>query len=351
MLYFSNIKVLLLKKSMRTLRVILLIFLIIIALAFAIGFLLPETAYVSRSMLIHARNDLIFDQINTIQNWEKWSPWSSLSNSVKIEYSGPEQGANAAFSWTSLSNKTGNGKIAIIGSYPYDSVIFSMDFSDRGNALGKFTFSNRDSATLVTMSMTSELGSNPINRYFGLFMNRLVGKDFNKSLMTLQQYVCSLPEPLERFKIIETDIPPCITLTIRDTCNNQSVNSKLSSIYQKIFNIIKLEKLRVSGSPFTVYHSVTPGMMDIEAGISVDRILYLQDDTTLIFNEYPQRHALVVNYFGSRKGISQVYKDLRKFAIANKIKSEGTILEEYVTDTSIEKDTAKWQTNVYLILK
>ena len=40
-----------------------------------ISFLFPTTMKVSRSIEVNAPVDRVFDQVNDLRNWEKWSPW------------------------------------------------------------------------------------------------------------------------------------------------------------------------------------------------------------------------------------------------------------------------------------
>ena len=42
-------------------------------------------------------------------------------------------------------------------------------------------------ATRVTMSMEGDLGHSPVNRWFGLFMDRLMGPDFEAGLARLDR--------------------------------------------------------------------------------------------------------------------------------------------------------------------
>jgi hypothetical protein len=47
-------------------------------------------------------------------------------------------------------------------------------------------------ATRVTMSMEGDLGRSPVNRWFGLFMDRLAGPDFEQGLANLRK-LCEAP--------------------------------------------------------------------------------------------------------------------------------------------------------------
>ena len=44
-----------------------------------------------------------------------------------------------------------------------------------------------DGTTRVTMAMEGDLGHSPVNRWFGLFMGRLVAPDFEAGLANLKR--------------------------------------------------------------------------------------------------------------------------------------------------------------------
>lgn len=57
---------------MKTLKRILIGILAIIVLLVIVAFFLPSKAYVERSIVINAVPRIVFDQVNTLKNWEKW---------------------------------------------------------------------------------------------------------------------------------------------------------------------------------------------------------------------------------------------------------------------------------------
>ena len=32
---------------------------------------------------------MVYDQVNTLKNWENWSPWHKIDKGMKLTYSGP----------------------------------------------------------------------------------------------------------------------------------------------------------------------------------------------------------------------------------------------------------------------
>jgi len=336
---------------MKVFKIILWALLIFILAVFLTGFFLPRTVSVSRSVMIKGSVDDIFEQVNTLKNWEKWSPWHHLDTTMTILYSGPGKGIGASYSWKSGNKNVGTGKISIINSFPYDSVILDMDFMENGKSVGKFIFSKADiSHVAVTWTMTSDLGKNPVIRYFGLLMDRFVGPDFEKGLQNIRHVVESHPETTKPFKITETDIPARIMLTIRDTCSGKNIRPKMGFIYGEIFNIIKQKHLQVTGFPVAIFHTISPALFDIEAGVAVNKIVSIEKNNVQ-FTEMPQQHAVMAQYFGPYEGTAQAYAEIEKYITANKLSVTAPVIEEYISDPKTLPDTAKWQTNIYLPVK
>src|ERR1051325_293703 len=86
---------------MKILKKIGIAILSLIVLLVVISFFLPGNMNVERSVVINAPAPVVFDQVNTLKNWEQWSPWQMMDSTMKITYSGPASGKGAGYSWTS----------------------------------------------------------------------------------------------------------------------------------------------------------------------------------------------------------------------------------------------------------
>jgi len=118
--------------TMKKFRKILFFILCISLIIIAIGFLLPAKVHVERSLVIDALPEDIFEQVNTLKNWEKWSPWIQSDSIIQIEYSGPESGVGSGLTWKGTDSYIDNASIAIIYSVPYDSLLFVLEFGKNG---------------------------------------------------------------------------------------------------------------------------------------------------------------------------------------------------------------------------
>ncbi len=156
---------------------------LIVALA-AIGFMLPSSYKVERSVSIVAPSDVVFEQVNNLKKNEAWSPWMANDPSVQITYTGPEAGKGAVSSWT--SKKSGNGSQTIEESIPGQSITTFLDFKDMGTANGHWTFVQEGEATKVTQQMTGDSGKNPFKHLMNLAMDKMLGGYFEKGLASLK---------------------------------------------------------------------------------------------------------------------------------------------------------------------
>jgi len=96
---------------MKILKKVLLVALVLVAITAIIGWLMPGTAKLERTLVMKGSADAIYEQVNTLKNWEKWSPWFKMDPNQKLTYSELASGPGAYYSWK--GEKTGEGTITI----------------------------------------------------------------------------------------------------------------------------------------------------------------------------------------------------------------------------------------------
>jgi len=162
--------------------------LIVAALA-GIGLCLPSAYRVERSVVIGAPPPAIFPALNTLKEWPTWTAWTvERYPDMKVKFSGPAAGVGARYTWDGKS--TGYGELQLTKSDPARGVSFDLEFGHgKYISAGTIALLPEDSGTRVTWTNEGELGLNPINRYFGLLMDRMMGPDFQKGLENLKRKV------------------------------------------------------------------------------------------------------------------------------------------------------------------
>lgn len=173
-------------------RLVGLIVVLIVALV-AIAYLLPREVSVARSIEIAAAPDAIFPYLNNHKASNEWSPWAEKDPNTKWTFTGPESGVGAKMKWESESDQVGTGTSEIIKSEDGKHVVINLDFGDMGTAEAGFVLEPSGAGTKVTWGFKTDLGMNPMGRYFGLMFDEWIGADYEKGLSNLKKLVESKP--------------------------------------------------------------------------------------------------------------------------------------------------------------
>jgi hypothetical protein len=178
---------------MRTAKRVLVAFAAILAVLLAVGFLLPRTMHVERSTVIDAPAEVVFAEVNDLRRWETWTPWGKDRDpSVELKYSESAVGKGAWFTWT--SEELGSGKLEISDAVVAKSIAMRLHFdggmSGPANCGFKFeptSFKGDARRVTVIWYCDADMGVWPPGRYFGLFMDKILGSDYERGLANLKQ--------------------------------------------------------------------------------------------------------------------------------------------------------------------
>jgi len=162
---------------------------ILVGVLAGVGLCLPGTYRVERSVMIAAPPPAIFPLLNTLKEWPTWTAWTvERYPDMKIRFSGPAAGVGARYTWEGKTS--GSGELQLTRSDPAEGVAFDLEFAHgKYISAGSIVMSPDGSGTRVTWTNEGELGLNPVNRYFGLLMDRMMGPDFQKGLDNLKRKI------------------------------------------------------------------------------------------------------------------------------------------------------------------
>jgi hypothetical protein len=190
-------------------------FLALLVVLGAAAYLLPSKVLIERSLNIKATKEEVFEQVNKLQNWEKWSSWMSIDTTMELKYFGNEKGEGSGFEWKSDHSRVGSGNLTIFSSKPFDSIYAEIDFLHKGKADAYYIFKDSDSETKVIIKFELRLGNNPIARYIGLFMSKRIKREIEMSLVKLKKVV-EIKSASSQLKIKETELLPNIFCGARE---------------------------------------------------------------------------------------------------------------------------------------
>src|SRR6188768_2055001 len=143
---------------------------IVILALILFSFLLPKEFTVSRSITISAPIDRVFDQVNDLRNWEKWSPWKRMDPTMVMTFSNPPVGQGAFYKWESQDKHMGKGTLTLARVTPFEEIVTALQMEDWPTSSATFKFAHKGDAVLVTWSMEERIGSMPWSRYMAVMM-------------------------------------------------------------------------------------------------------------------------------------------------------------------------------------
>jgi hypothetical protein len=179
---------------MKILKIIGIIVVVLILIVVGYGLSLSGEAQMERSTVIYAPVEKVFNSVNTFANVKEWSPWMKIDPDVKIEFSGPEYGTGAKYSWASEMPELDKGTQEILESSDGNYVKTQMVFAIPGEFYAEYILEPADGGTKLTWTYDGKVE--------GLMWKILMsgteaqlGPMYEQGLADLKTYIESLPDP------------------------------------------------------------------------------------------------------------------------------------------------------------
>lgn len=170
---------------MKALKVLLIAVVVLLALIVGGGLMVSPKFSLSRTATINAPAEKVYALVADPRAWKQWSAWNQRDPAMAIEYSGPASGPGAVWAWKSKSQ--GDGRMTFTTAEAPRRLGYELFFPDfNSTSTGEFRLDANGGATQVTWTMDGDMGANPVNRLMGLFMDKMVGPDFDAGLANLK---------------------------------------------------------------------------------------------------------------------------------------------------------------------
>ena len=136
---------------------------------------------IERSAMIDAAPAAVIELAASNTGYQTFNPYKDLDPNLSVEMFGPASGVGSGFSFES---KDGAGQQTVASVTP-DQVVFDIDLGPLGQPTQAISAVAVDGATEVTWSMDMDLGVNPVFRVMGLFMDGMIGPNFELGLANI----------------------------------------------------------------------------------------------------------------------------------------------------------------------
>ncbi|MEJ2084280.1 MAG: SRPBCC family protein [Acidobacteriota bacterium] len=321
------------------------ILLLLVVLVGIIGVFLPDSVHVERSVVIDAPQATVFVLINGFKNFNRWSPWYARDPNAEFSYEGPEQGVGARMTWASVETDLGSGSQEIVDSKPSELVRTHLDFGQRGTAEATFELRAVDGGTEVTWGFDTEFGWDLMGRYYGLFIDRLVGTDYEQGLEGLKEFAESLPAADWSDLNLQIVTVDPVVMAYSDgvsSWDEAEMAQALGAAYSRVRAFMSAHELEQSGPPVAVTRLATEDMWHFEAGIPLQEGLESQPagETEVFIRETYGGRVIRAIHVGSHEGLRQTLEKVDAYIAAYDLSKTGNLWHEWVSDrgsTSVDR--------------
>ena len=155
----------------------------------------------------------------------------------------------------------------------------------------------------------------------------------------------TVPSNSSAVAVEEVEVPETDYLFFHGKATAENISNFLGSSYQKIGIAMGKQKLQMAGAPFAIYYTESQTEWDLDAAIAVSGPG--KDDGAVKAGKLKAGKAVMASFFGSYEQTAIGHKAAKDFIKKNNKQIIGAPWEVYVTDPGVEKDTAKWETDIY----
>lgn len=346
---------------MRFLVDLFLALLLVALLFFGLGFALPSTAHVERSVLIERPAIHVYEMVNNLGRFKDWSALTALDPEVKFTPSATMVGPGARLDWNSKDAKVGDGYVEIVGGEELKGVGFRLYLGPEQNGSSRMIIAPQDFGVKATWGFDVDFGSNVLQRYKGLYLDGAVGDTLYLSMLRLKYLLenTAYARDYSDIEIAEKELvaSPALQVTATAKCYAEEgadtcvpdVPTEREKAYAQIRAAIEKNKLTVTGAPQFALVSKEPYTVTFDVLIPVDR-----NDVNLTAPvRATQTHGgkvVVGTHVGHRDAGEPTWEKLMAYINVHALTAvEGTPgrrFDEYLSD-SAETSSQFFETNIY----
>lgn len=308
----------------------------------------PSSVKVERSIVINAPADVIKAKIVDLKFFhDNWSPWTEKDPNMTVTYSGETGKEGNSMSWVSENKEVGKGSMTYKGTRG-DTIVELLSFEGEGDANIYHIVTAEGTGSKVSWVMQNTVPF-PF-RVMMLFMNidKMVGPDFEKGLANLKKVMESMPAAIN-YEVKELQWDAKTYYGRGDKLRFNDIAAFFGQTYGKIGEELAKSKIAPVGQPKAIYFTFDEKTMvtDVAAVMEVPNGTKLGNFQKF---ETPASKALLIEYYGDYGKSIDAHNAMAAY-MKEKGLTQTFVIEEYVTDPMMEKDTAKWLTNVFYLVK
>ena len=335
---------------MKALKWILFIVVGLIALLLVIALFLPNKKVLSSSIIVKSYPRPIYGMVNSLKNWDKWSPFNEMDPAMISEFSGPDYGLGSKQTWK--SKKNGNGSMTIIQTIFEKKVVLDLDLNYGGKDSTLFILERVPDGTKVIWETRISKAGYPFGRLMWLVAGGMMDKTFIKGLENLKKTVEGLPPVCKSGDVVESISSAKIYVTITDTLTTETISNFFAEAYGKIGAVLKENRgMKMTGAPSAFYNGDPSNPTWIVTAAIPVNIEPSKTPKGISVLKTPEQKLVSIIHYGDYSTSSDSYYKIDDYVKQKGLEIIGAPLEEYITDPMNVKDPMQIETRISFPVK
>ncbi|MCM5663967.1 transcriptional regulator [Galbibacter mesophilus] len=240
---------------MRILKYLIFLFLILaIGLSIYVA-IQPDEYKIVKTRVVYAPKAVIYEYINNIKSWEKWSVWYDQDPNMKVTYGENFKGDGASASWDSEVH----GKGTITSDFnSIDSLSYIADITEPKDAKAHrfFTLDSTvdENEVIITSGIEGNLSFK--DKFFILFqhsMENKFGSDFENSLAKLDSVVIADMKTYSITPVGKTEYGGGYYLYETTSAKQNEIDLAAKRMFPEIEAFMEQNLIQSSGNRFTLF--------------------------------------------------------------------------------------------------
>lgn len=319
---------------------LLLFFLLLLTTLVVVGMFLPTQVHVERSIAVSRPATTVFTLLNGFHSFHHWSPWTQLDPQADYRLSGPREGVGARMEWSGDPALTGTGWQEITRSEPYSRIEMHLDFGPQGMADTYFDIRGDQLGSSLTWGFDTDVtagqgfASALLGRYFGLFLDRWVGSDYEQGLTSFKAFAEALPaQDFSRADITVLEVEPQSIQYVSGYSGvaGEDLAAALSTAYGQVMDFITLQGIEVTGAPLAITRGLNDADYRFDAAIPVSQGA-VDPDGLVQLGHLPAGRAVRIVHTGPYEATTESYDLLAAYMAAHGLKQGPVSWEHYISD-------------------
>lgn len=332
---------------MKILKFVVLPILLLVGIYCILCLVGPKNLNVERSTDIDAPKAAVFNLVNNIESWEKWSSWNLRDSAMVITYPGKLEGVGAKSEW--ISEMEGNGSQEIVESVPGQKVRTKLVFEGWDEpSHANFTLKEAGDKTKASWSMeSSELPFLMRGMMLVMGMKGDIKSNYDESLSNLKTLVETRVNDnnYDGYTINDIRLPEKHFVYNRQEVGMDHIQQFYATNLGALFSKVQSAGIEMDGMPCGLFYSFNEKneTTDMAAAIPTKESLIIAGVSSITL---PAKRAVQVDYYGDYHNTSKAHDAIESFLKDKGLFNDYPVIEEYITDPTTVKDPEKWLTKV-----